>query len=498
VNKIKALAGQVLVYGLGTMLPRLLNFAILTPYFTRIFTKGEYGVITEFYAYIVVLQIVLTYGMETGFFRFSTDQERKGAVYSNILTIVGLTSVFFIITIALFRGSIAGILGYEGQNYLVMLVAFIVAIDAFTAIPFAKLRQEGKALKFAVLKIVNIIVTLVLIFLFLSWAPAWTANNQMGWITKWYQKDFGVGYVFLANALASGLMIVLLIKELRIPKPVINLAVIKPIFMYSFPVLIAGLGGSINEALDRILLKHLLPVASSPLEQVGIYGANYKIAVLMTLFVQMFRYASEPFFFGNMKEKDAKQLYGKVMNYFVIICLIIFVGIILFLDLVKYFIGAQFRVGLGIVPIVLFANMLVGIYFNLSVWYKLNKMTYFGAMLMIIGAMVTIGGNILLIPRYGYFGSAWTHVITYSVMIISCYILGLRYYPIHYDIKRFFVYTVAALLIYFIGLGTNHLEFGWKMVANGTLLIGFLILILRREEELRIALLMRLKRILNK
>jgi O-antigen/teichoic acid export membrane protein len=493
VNKIKSLAGQVVVYGLGTMLPRLLNFAILTPYFTRVFSKGEYGIITELYAYIIVLQIVLTYGMETGFFRFSIERDKKEAVYANILTIVGLTSLIFVFCIALFKSAIADAMGYTGQTYLVMLVASIVALDAFTAIPFARLRQEGKAFKFAVLKIVNIIVTLVLVFLFLSWLPAWSEKGHMPWAFNWYRSDLGVGYVFLANAIASALMVLLLIKELKINRPVINFSVLKPIFLYSFPVLIAGLGGSINEALDRILLRHLLPEASIPLEQLGIYGANYKIAVLMTLFVQMFRYASEPFFFGNMKDKDARKLYGLVMNYFVIVCLFIFIGIILFLDIVKYFIGAEFRVGLGIVPIVLFANMLVGIYFNLSVWYKLNKMTYFGAILMLLGAMITIAGNVLLIPKYGYVGSAWTHVITYSVMIIACYILGMKYYPIQYDVKRFIVYTVAALVIFFIGRGTNQLVFGWKMLANFTLLVGFSILIFRLEPELRNAVLIRFR-----
>ncbi|MFN8206804.1 MAG: oligosaccharide flippase family protein [Bacteroidales bacterium] len=496
-NKIKALAGQVVVYGLGTMLPRLLNFAILTPYFTRVFSKGEYGIITEFYAYIIVLQIVLTYGMETGYFRFSTDSNKRAAVYANILTIVGLTSLLFIVGIALFRNRIAAVLDYSGQAYLVMLVAIIVAIDAFTAIPFAKLRQEGKALKFAVLKIVNILVTLFLVFLFLSWAPEWTGKGKFCWALGWYNNQLGVGYVFLANAITSALMVVMLIKELRIPRPVINFSVLKPVFLYSFPVLIAGLGGSVNEALDRILLRHLLPASSSPLEQVGIYGANYKIAVLMTLFVQMFRYASEPFFFGNMKDKDAKSLYGKVMNYFVIVCLFIFVGIILFMDLVKYFIGVEFRVGLGIVPIVLFANMLVGVYFNLSVWYKLNKMTYIGALLMIMGAMITIGGNILLIPRWGYLGSAWTHVATYTVMIVACYILGMRYYPVKYDVKRFLLYTISAVAVFFAGKLTGQLIFHWKMLANFMLLICFSGLVFAMEKELRSAVVSRIKNLVK-
>ncbi|MCK4465147.1 MAG: oligosaccharide flippase family protein, partial [Bacteroidales bacterium] len=275
-NHIKQLAGQTAIYGLGTMVPRFLNYALLTPFYTRIFKLGEYGVVTELYAYVVVFLVILTYGMETGFFRFAEKEKNKEKVFTTALLSLLTTSVAFVLIITLFNNKIAGILDYSSNREYIILLAIIVAIDAFTAIPFAKLRRENRSLRFATIKLINTGVIIGLVFFFLCAAPKLLENGKQNWIEKIYSPEIGVGYVFIANLAGSIVTLILLIPEIFKVKLYFDIKLFKRMFIYSLPLLIAGLGGSINEALDKIILKHLLPDSGTALEQVGIYGANFK------------------------------------------------------------------------------------------------------------------------------------------------------------------------------------------------------------------------------
>lgn len=455
-NPIKQLFGQTAVYGMGIVLPRLLNFVILTPFYTRRFEPGEYGVITELYAYVVLLLIVLTYGMETGYFRFASNSDRKDSIYTSILLSVFSTSLLFVLLIRLFLDPVSGWLEYGGNPEYILWLAIIVALDAFTAIPFARIRLYNKATKYAVIRIIEISVNIGLNLFFIKYCR--DNYQSVDWISKVYDPSIGVGYVLISNLVSSLLKMILLSGEIfAFLKGKFDFLLFRQVLKYSYPLLIAGLAGAVNEALDRTLLKHLLDPASDPMGQLGIYGANYKIAVLMTLYVQAFRYAAEPFFFSKSGEKDAKILYADVMKYYLLPGLLIFLVVNVYLEYFKLFIGPEFREGVYIVPVVLMANLLIGIFFNLSIWYKLENKTMIGALLVIIGALITIFINVLFVPRYGYIASAWGHLVCYSVMIVLSYLLSRKHFRIPYDFRKLLIYFITIVaFFYFDRLLTLH------------------------------------------
>jgi len=453
-NPIKQLFGQTAVYGMGIVLPRFLNFIVLTPFYTRVLPPAEYGIITELYAYVVFLLVVLTYGMETGFFRFASNKEEKEkrSVYSSVLVSVFSTSLIFALMIAIFLKPISGAMGYGEYPKYIMWLALIVALDAFTSIPFARIRLLNKPLKYSIIRIVEVLVNLGLIIFFLSYAPHHADDTP--WINKIYNKDLGVGYVLIANLAASTIKLLLLSGDLlAVFKGSIDISLLKSVLRYSYPLLIAGLAGAVNEALDRVLLKHLLDPADNPMAQLGIYGANFKIAVLMSLYVQMFRYAAEPFFFANSKKEKAKELYADVMKFFLLAGLLIFLVVTLYMDYFKLFIGVDFREGIRIVPVILMAVLIMGAFFNLSVWYKLTNKTMIGARLVIIGALITIIINVLFVPRFGYYASAWGHLVCYSVMVLLSWFWSRKYYKIPYDFKRILFYFAIIVSFFYI----NHI-----------------------------------------
>lgn len=448
-KEINKLAGQTLVYGLGTIVPRFMNYAVLTPFYTWIFDRAEYGIITELYAYMVLMLIVLTYGMETAFFRFTQKTNNNKDVYSTALLSIVISSAIFLLFFNLFIDDVAGILGYKDQKMYLRLFAIILATDAITAIPFAKLRRENKALKFSIIKIVNVVITIGLVFIFLKVEPSLREQGK-SILGKFYKPEFGVGYVFLANALGSLSMLIMLLKEIISIHFRIDGALWKRMIKYSMPLLISGLGGSINDALDKMILRRIVD-SDNPLEVVGEYGASYKIAVLMALFIQMYRYAMEPFFFAKTEKEDAKDVYAYVMKYFVVYALILFLVINLYISGFKYIIaGSHLRGGLAIVPIVSMGYLLFGIFVNLSIWYKVKDLTKYGAYLTILGALITIAMNIVLVPVYGYMASAWAHIACYGVMIAGSYLISRKYYPIKYpvlSISKYMFFAVAIVII---------------------------------------------------
>lgn len=422
-NPIKQLAGQTAIYGLSSVVARILNY-LLVPLYTRVFSTSEYGIVVELYAYVAILMVILTYGLETGYFRFTRDKGDEGSVFSTGLISLFTTASLFIILASFFAVDLAKFFGEGHQPDFIVLLAFIIGIDVILALPYAKLRYENKAVTFAVFKTINIGINILFNLFFLILNPLIEKHYPGNVLAVIFPKEFGVGYIFFSNLLASGINLLLFIPAFLKMSFSFRLTIFNKLIKYSFPLLIAGLGGIINETIDRVLLKYRLDELGNPLEQLGIYGANIKIAVFMTLFVQMYRYAAEPFFFNqySKSKEDFLESYAFVNRVFLYAGLFVFLGIVYFLDVFKYFIGSDFRGGLGIVPIVLGSNLLLGVFFNLSFWYKLNDKTWYGAYLTIFGAGITVAINYFYIPVYGYYASAWAHVIcNFSMVLLSFY-----------------------------------------------------------------------------
>jgi len=447
-DQIKKLTGQTAVYGLGTIVPRLLNWALLTPLFTRIFVQNEYAVVTELYAYIILLMAILTYGMETGFFRFSESEKDPVKVYSTSLISICTTTILFVTAIYIFIRPVSELIQYSSNQEYIKWFVLILGLDVISSIPFAWLRKKNKARKFAVLKLINVSVHILLIFFFYKICPALEEKGN-SWILSVYNPDMGVGYVFISNLIASTVTMILLIPVILEARFSFSLILIRKMLVYSWPLIIVGFAAAINEAGDKIMLKYLLPEQFDSMTEMGTYAANFKVAVLMTLFVQMFRYAFEPFFFSNAKRSNARLIYADVMKYFIIAGLLLFLVICMYLDVVKYFIDDLYHEGVFVVPIVLMANLMLGIYYNLSVWYKLTDKTKFAAMISVTGMIVTIVANVILIPKINYLGSAWAHLFCFIVMVMFSYILGRKYYLIKYDIKNILLYFALAIILFF-------------------------------------------------
>jgi O-antigen/teichoic acid export membrane protein len=480
-NPIKQLFGQTAVYGLGIVLPRLLNYLLLTPFYTRVFERATYGVITELYAYVVFLLVILTYGMETGYFRFASNSDQQGKVYSTVLSSLFVSSLLFIVLIITWSGPIGRVMGYGNNPEYIKWLAAIVGIDAFTTIPFARIRLRNQPIKYALIRIVEVSINIGLNLFFLRYCPRHLDSEL---VSSVYNVNIGVGYVLISNLVASSIKLILLLPEILAAfRSRFEKELFWQILKYSYPLLIAGMAGTVNEALDRVLLKHMIPMEQNPMEQLGVYGANYKLAVLMTLFVQMFKYAAEPFFFSKSGEKDAKKLYADVMMFFVVAGLFIFLLVNLYLDYFVLFIGSDFREGVQIVPVVLMANLVMGIFFNLSIWYKLTNLTRYGAVLVIMGALITVLVNTLFIPVYGYVASAWAHLFCYSVMVIVSYLWSRKYYAIPYKIGRILTYIGLAVFIYLFNelfLQESRLP---KELWSMLLLAGFTAVVVWRERK---------------
>ena len=473
-----------MVYGLSSIVGRFLNY-LLVPLYTYTFATGEYGIVSEFYAYIPFFLILLTYGTETGFFRFARNKGAFDKVYSSILTSLFTTSTIFVILIILFLKPLANLINYGDHSEYVLLCGLIVAIDAFISIPFAKLRLQDKALKFATIKLINILVTIGLNLYFIVLCPKLYATNPDSLFLLPYSPDLGITYIFISNLAANILTLILLLPEIFNVKFSFDKAILRTILKYSAPLLIAGFAGMINETLDRILIRYILTSQVNEayaLSELGIYSANYKLAVLMTLFIQMFRYAAEPFFFVNKTESNSRELYAKATKYFIICGLVIFLGVTLYLDIFKLFIGPSYREGLNVVPVLLIANLFLGIFFNFSMWYKLNDMTRYGAYLAIFGATITIVLNVILIPRFGYIGSAWATLICYVSMTILSYYWGQKYYKIPYNLKSAFFYFVLALILYFASVWLKPQSQPLVYVLNTFLFLLFIITFIVKEK----------------
>lgn len=446
-NPIKRLAGETAIYGLGTIIPRLLNY-FLVPFYTRVFDQDAYGQITELYAWVGIIMVFLTYGMETAFFRYAELEKDPKKVFNTATSALLITSVSFIALISLFLGDVSAAIEYQGHQEYIILLGVVVAIDAFTSLPFAYLRYKNKAKRFSLIKILSVVLNVTLNIFFIVVLPKLSISSFEG--VKAFEGDNRIVFVFLANLFSSAFSLLLLLPEIRDFRIKIDRALLKKMLSYGLPILIVGIGVMINEVADKILLKYFLVDKATAHAQIGIYGANYKLAILMMLFIQMFRYAAEPFFFRESGKKDAKEIYSKVMTYFVIFTWMIFLGVTLYIDIFKYFIGPDFWQGLVIVPIVLVAKLFLGIFYNLSVWYKLTNKTLYGAAIALTGAFITIALNVYLIPKIGYIGSAWANFICYLSMMLISFFWGRKIYKVDYNLLKIFLYSGLAVGLYFL------------------------------------------------
>ena len=487
---LKKLAGQTVVYGMGTIVPRLLNYLLLTPFYTRIFLEGQYGIVTELYAYVAFLLVLLTYGMETSYFRFAQSEKNKDSVFTTALSALFVTSALFILLALMFTGEIASLIRYPNHPEYIIYFAIIVGADAFASIPFARLRQQNKALRFAWIKVFNVATNVFFNFFFLLFCPWFLKDNPESILNIIYSADIGIGYAFISNLIASLLTLLVLLPDIFRIKYSFDPALLKRMLKYGYPLLLVGIFGMVNEVSDKVLFKFLITVPDDIIDrdnyilgQLGVYGANYRLAVLMTLFIQMFRYAAEPFFFSHAREENAKSLYASVMKYFIIFCLLIFLLVTLYIDIFKYFIGPDFRSGLAIVPIVLMANLLLGIFYNLSVWYKLTDKTKFGAMIAFLGAIITIVLNVLLVPKYGYTGAAWAHLACYFTMVVLSFVGSRKFYKISYDLRNIFFYFIIAFGLYFLSVYFPLEEGMVKYAVHLLYMIIFLILAVLLERN---------------
>jgi len=483
-SSVKKLAGQTIWYGFSSIFGRFLNY-LLTPLLATIFASAEYGKITTLFAIAAFLNILYTYGLETAYFRFSTNQP-ESKVYNTATSSIIITTAALTAIMLLLSNSIAGFLEIPDHPEYVQWVLWIVALDTLAVLPFSKLRFEGRPRKFAFIKILNILINIGLILFFLVVCK----NAEKGsFLTSLYSKEIGLGYVILANVAASAVTLLLLAKELFSFRFKIDTHFWKELMSYSWPLIIVGLGGMVNEFIDRFMILKLYPgTTEAAYSQSGIYGANYKLAVLIVLFIQAFRLGAEPFFFKQSTQEHAQRTYARVMKFFVIACCFCFLGVVLFLDIWKYFMGRshpEYWTGLKVVPILMLAKLFLGVYYNLSVWYKLTNKNLIGAWITLGGAAITVLINFLLIPSMGYMACAIATICCYGFMMIVSYRLGQKHYPIPYAWKKLTAYVVICVLLFGLHqLATYYIVSMWfsHMLALA-LIAAFAVFIFRIEKK---------------
>jgi len=470
-GKIQRLAGETILYGLGSILPRFLSF-LLVRLHTNVFLPEEYGVLTKVYAYVAVVNIVFIFGMETAYFRFANkgDLEEK-KIFNLSQTVVIIISSLLSLGFILLANPISVALSIPGRSDLVTWLVLIMFIDAVAAIPFARLRLQKKAVQFAVGKLLNIGILVGLNVFFLK-------------ILTTYEPD--VSFVILANLAANAFYLLFFAPVLLSWRPTFDKSISPLMYSYAYPIMLTGLAGMTNEMFSRIALEKWLPrgfyTGQSEEYALGIFGACYKLAMLMNLAIQAFRYAAEPFFFSNASEKNSPQLFARVNHYFVIVCCVILLGVSINLDILKYFLGdPAYWEGLHIVPILLLAYLFLGIYYNFSVWFKLTDKTYFGTLITLAGVIITIAGNYILIPLAGYEGSALAALLCYAGMTAICYVSGQRFYPIPYNITRTMGYIIITMLLVY---GVSAVQIQNQFIATSfhlAVILAYLIVVYSLE-----------------
>ena len=482
-NKLGSLAKQTAIYGLSSIIGRFLNYLLVPIHTHRMAAEsGGYGIVTNLYAYTALLLVILTFGMETTFFRFSNKENvNPNKAFSTAGLSVGFVSLVFLILVSVFLKPIAGALDYALHPEFVEIMAIIVAFDAFQSILFARLRYENRPIKFMTLKLSFIVLSLLLnIFIFYV-APY--LQGRFPTIMEWYHTSYQVGYIFIANLFCTTLVFLGFIPEIKKLRTGFDRDLLKEMLKYTWPILLLGLAGILNQVADKIVFKKIVPGLEGE-EQLGIYGACVKIAMIMAMITQAFRYAYEPFVFGGKRDTADKETQATVMKYFIIFTLLAFLAVVMYMPLLQYLVGADYREGLGVVPIVMMAEIFMGIYFNLSFWYKLTDQTWWGAIFSGIGCAVLLAINFIFVPKYGYWACAWGGFAGYGVCMVLSYLVGQKKAPIPYNLKSAFLYFAVAIALFYAQKYIHIESTVWTLVVNTALLLVFFAFICWREKDL--------------
>lgn len=479
---LKSLAKDTAFYGLSSIVGKFLNY-LLVPLYTGVLSaaSGGYGVVSNVYAWVALIMVFLTFGMETGFFRFANKSgEEPMKVYANSLIFVGGLSLLFMVLCFLGLNPIAGFLEYGDHPEYIGMMAVVIAIDSFLCIPYAYLRYKKRPVKFVFIRLLSIVVNIAMNLFFLLLCP-WLHLHYPGMVDWFYDPNYLVGYIFVTNVITSVIQLLCFIPELhgfryRIDKPLMKRMVI-----YSFPILIFGLVGILNQTVDKIIYPFLFADRQEGLVQLGIYSAATKIAMVMAMFTQAFRYAYEPFVFGKDHEGDNRGMYASAMKYFLIFSLLAFLSVMFYLDLLKYMVARDYWAGLSVVAIVIGAEIFKGVYFNLSFWYKLIDETRWGAYFSLIGCVIIVAMNVFLVPVYGYVASAWASVAGYGVITLLSYWIGQKKYPIHYDLKDMGAYVLLTLVLYLIGYYVPIDHMVLRLAFRTALLLLFIAYVVKKD-----------------
>lgn len=473
---LKTLFKDTALYGMSSIVGRFLNYLLVPLYTAKIAaSSGGYGVITNVYAYTALLLVILTFGMETTFFRFvNKEGANPMRTYSTVLIMVGSVALLFVALVLAFINPVSSFMGYSAHEEYVAVMAACVAIDAFQCIPFAYLRYKHRPWKFVALKMLFIVLNITLNIVYFVVLPAMYSNpSTHGFAASVYDPNVGVGYVFRLNLFCTAIITFFFWKELTGFRWVFDKILFRKMLSYSWPILLLGITGILNQTADKILFPIVSPGAEGHV-QLGIYGAAAKIAMIMAMITQAFRYAYEPFVFGSAKEKGSRDTYAKAMKYFIIFTLLAYLVVVGYLDVLKYIIGRDYWEGLKVVPVVMAAEIMMGVYFNLSFWYKLIDKTIYGAWFSGVGCVVLVLINVLLIPKYGYMACAWAGVAGYGTAMLLSYFIGQRKYPINYPLKSIGVYiSVAALFTAIMLLMPHSLPKALRLGINTLLIILF-------------------------
>ncbi len=480
--QMKILAKETAIYGVSSIVGKFLNWMLVPLYTYVLQQQSDYGIVTNLYAWTALLLVILTYGMETGFFRFANKEgQNPQTVYSTSLIALFTTSLLFAVACVIWQTPIAHALGYPAHSEFIALLGIVVAMDAFASIPFAYLRYKKRPLQFAVLKLLFVFLNITFNLFFLVLCPK---IQDWSIISSWYNPEYGVGYVFVANIMATGIQTLCLLPTIldsvrRMPelsrKPSAQLfsaQLLKQMLRYSLPLLVLGVCGIMNQTLDRILFPFFYSGADAQ-TQLGIYGACFKVAMVMMMFTQAFRYAYEPFVFAKHKDRESVEAYADAMKYYVIFSYMILLGMIFYLDLLKFIIAPSYWEGLKIVPIVLWTYIFQGVYFNLSFWYKLTDKTQWGAYFSLMGVVITFGLQAIFVPKIGYMASAASSTVCFFVLMVFSYLVGRKHLSIPYDLRRIGIYTgvVVAILAGYYGLAHLLPMNEWIKMGVGTILL---------------------------
>ena len=487
---MKSLAKDTAIYGVSSILGRFLNWCLVPMYTFTLKNPAEYGIITNLYAWTAFIVVILTYGMETGFFRFiNKDKETANKVYSTSLICLGFSSLLFVILCYFFDKSFATSIDIGNHPEYIWMLGIIIAMDAFGTIPFAYLRYKNRPIKFAGLKLVMIAVNIIFNIFFLITCP-WLHRINPGLISWFYNPDYGVGYILVANLISTGVVTLALLPDILEAKYEFDKALLKQMLKYSFPLLILSIAGVMNQSIDKILLPKVYPDVKEGMRLLGIYGACSKISLVLWMFTQAFRYAYEPYFFAHAKDKNSKTAYADAMKYFVIFSLIIFLGMEYYIDILKHIIEKSYWEGFKVVPIILMSYVFQGVFFNLSIWYKLTDKTMYGAYFSVLGAIITVIIIVVFVPYKtsygGYMAAAWAGFFCYLIIMLVSYFVGQKHFPIKYELKRIGWYFLLTLILYFIFLwdkvDTHNVMLNYAI--RTVILLGFIIYIVKKEKLL--------------